>query len=166
MKDRKDFITNYVLLKTDLIRVCYFPKLLKETGSAVFFRDCCGISLATALGMIENWLPVVFNYMFFRQLIGARDRVKNGLKKLLETNDLVDNMQVELVALEPQLKQKSLDVEKLMDKLQTDQDEADKVSVTDSLFAILRRKNGCSGTFHQALHMSLSTWKVIFVANL
>ena len=36
-------------------------------------------------------------------------------------------MQVELVALEPQLKQKSLDVEKLMDKLQTDQDEADKV---------------------------------------
>ncbi|XP_058967936.2 dynein axonemal heavy chain 6 [Pocillopora verrucosa] len=62
-----------------------------------------------------------------RQLIGARDRVKNGLKKLLETNDLVDNMQVELVALEPQLKQKSLDVEKLMDKLQTDQEEADKV---------------------------------------
>ena len=72
------------------------------------------------------------NNVFFRQLIGARDRVKNGLKKLLETNDLVDNMQVELVALEPQLKQKSLDVEKLMDKLQTDQDEADKVSVTDT----------------------------------
>ena len=67
------------------------------------------------------------NHSFSRQLIGARDRVKNGLKKLLETNDLVDNMQVELVALEPQLKQKSLDVEKLMDKLQTDQDEADKV---------------------------------------
>lgn len=55
--------------------------------------------------------------------------MKNGLKKLLETNDLVDNMQVELVALEPQLKQKSLDVEKLMDKLQTDQEEADKVCV-------------------------------------
>ena len=67
------------------------------------------------------------NYSDYRQLVGARDRVKNGLKKLLETNDLVDNMQVELVALEPQLKQKSLDVEKLMDKLQTDQDEADKV---------------------------------------
>lgn len=67
------------------------------------------------------------NRLCSRQLIGARDRVKNGLKKLLETNDLVDNMQVELVALEPQLKQKSLDVEKLMDKLQTDQDEADKV---------------------------------------
>jgi dynein heavy chain len=65
---------------------------------------------------------------FSRQLTGARDRVKNGLKKLLETNDLVDNMQVELVALEPLLKQKSLDVEKLMEKLQIDQDEADKVN--------------------------------------
>lgn len=73
------------------------------------------------------------NHVFFRQLIGARDRVKNGLKKLLETNDLVDNMQVELVALEPQLKQKSLDVEKLMDKLQTDQDEADKVGINTNV---------------------------------
>ena len=73
------------------------------------------------------------NYSFSRQLIGARDRVKNGLKKLLETNDLVDNMQVELVALEPQLKQKSLDVEKLMDKLQTDQEEADKVCGLENL---------------------------------
>ena len=43
-----------------------------------------------------------------RQLVTARDRVKNGLKKLLETNELVDTMQVELVALEPELKQKSL----------------------------------------------------------
>ena len=36
---------------------------------------------------------------------------------------------MELVALKPQLKQQSLDVEKLMDKLQTDQDEADKVGI-------------------------------------
>lgn len=63
-----------------------------------------------------------------RQLVTARDRVKNGLKKLLETNELVDTMQVELVALEPELKQKSLDTEKLMECLQVDQAEADKVS--------------------------------------
>ena len=62
-----------------------------------------------------------------RQLVTARDRVKNGLKKLLETNELVDTMQVELVALEPELKQKSLDTEKLMECLQVDQEEADKV---------------------------------------
>ena len=47
-------------------------------------------------------------------------------------------MQVELVALEPQLKQKSLDVEKLMDKLQTDQDEADKVGIQMSMKQSLR----------------------------
>ena len=29
-----------------------------------------------------------------RELVTARDRVKNGLKKLLETNELVDKMQV------------------------------------------------------------------------
>ena len=34
---------------------------------------------------------------------------------------------VELVALEPELKQKSLDTEKLMERLQVDQEEADKV---------------------------------------
>lgn len=67
--------------------------------------------------------------------------MKNGLKKLLETNDLVDNMQVELVALEPQLKQKSLDVEKLMDKLQTDQDEADKVSFDRHSVSLQNRRN-------------------------
>ena len=47
---------------------------------------------------------------------------------MLETNELVDNMQTELVALEPELKQKSLDTEKLMEKLSVDQEEADKVS--------------------------------------
>lgn len=79
-----------------------------------------------------------FFFPFCRQLTGARDRVKNGLKKLLETNDLVDNMQVELVALEPLLKQKSLDVEKLMEKLQVDQDEADKVSAIRKALLVYR----------------------------
>ncbi len=35
----------------------------------------------------------IFN---LRQLITAKDRVKNGLKKLLETNELVDTMQVQI----------------------------------------------------------------------
>lgn len=33
-----------------------------------------------------------------RKLVGACERVKNGLKKLLETNELVDKMQVRYVA--------------------------------------------------------------------
>ncbi|KAI3352270.1 hypothetical protein L3Q82_005249 [Scortum barcoo] len=62
-----------------------------------------------------------------QQLVLARDRVKNGLTKLLETNDLVDKMKVDLSALEPVLKQKSIDVDALMEKLVVDQESADKV---------------------------------------
>ena len=54
--------------------------------------------------------------------------MKNGLTKLLETNELVDNMQVELVALEPELVKKSADTEALMEKLAVDQEKADAVS--------------------------------------
>ncbi|XP_056136504.1 dynein axonemal heavy chain 6 [Lampris incognitus] len=62
-----------------------------------------------------------------QQLVAARDRVKNGLTKLLETNVLVDKMKVDLSALEPVLKQKSIDVDALMEKLSVDQENADKV---------------------------------------
>lgn len=62
-----------------------------------------------------------------KQLVNARDRVKNGLTKLLETNELVDKMQVELVALEPELKKKSTDTEALMERLVVDQEKADQV---------------------------------------
>ena len=43
--------------------------------------------------------------------MNARDRVANGLKKILETNDLVDSMQKELVALEPELKVKQVKIQ-------------------------------------------------------
>ncbi|XP_053056801.1 dynein axonemal heavy chain 6 isoform X1 [Acinonyx jubatus] len=62
-----------------------------------------------------------------KQLVSARDRVKNGLTKLLETNVLVDKMKLELSALEPILFQKSQDVEALMEKLAVDQENADQV---------------------------------------
>ncbi|XP_038615472.1 dynein heavy chain 6, axonemal [Tachyglossus aculeatus] len=62
-----------------------------------------------------------------KQLVTARDRVKNGLTKLLETNVLVDKMKLDLSALEPVLKQKSIDVESLMEKLAVDQESADQV---------------------------------------
>lgn len=55
--------------------------------------------------------------------------MKNGLTKLLETNELVDTMKVDLSALEPILKQKSIDVDALMEKLAVDQQKADEVCV-------------------------------------
>lgn len=57
----------------------------------------------------------------------ARDRVDNGLKKILETNELVDKMKKELIALEPELKKKSEDTNNLMERLVVDQEAADKV---------------------------------------
>uniref|UniRef100_A0A667W9Y7 Dynein axonemal heavy chain 6 n=1 Tax=Myripristis murdjan TaxID=586833 RepID=A0A667W9Y7_9TELE len=64
-----------------------------------------------------------------QQLVVARDRVKNGLTKLLETNVLVDKMKADLSALEPVLKQKSIDVSALMEKLAVDQENADQVRI-------------------------------------
>ncbi|XP_054635035.1 dynein axonemal heavy chain 6 isoform X2 [Dunckerocampus dactyliophorus] len=61
-----------------------------------------------------------------KQLVLARDRVKSGLTKLLETNDLVAKMKVDLSALEPLLKQKNIDVDALMEKLSVDQESADE----------------------------------------
>lgn len=68
----------------------------------------------------------------------ARDRVKNGLTKLLETNVLVDKMKVELSALEPVLKQKSSDVDALMEKLAVDQKSADEVRVCPEILKLIQ----------------------------
>ncbi|XP_070183890.1 dynein axonemal heavy chain 6-like, partial [Littorina saxatilis] len=76
-----------------------------------------------------------------KNLKTACDRVKNGLIKLLETNDLVDNMKKELVALEPELKKKSEDTNKLMERLVVDQEQADavrKVVKEDEAVAIVK----------------------------
>ncbi|KAJ3215607.1 Dynein heavy chain 6, axonemal [Dinochytrium kinnereticum] len=62
-----------------------------------------------------------------KELGSARDRLRNGLNKLAETNDLVAAMQVELEQLGPELKTKAADVETLMVKIAKDQEMADGV---------------------------------------
>lgn len=62
-----------------------------------------------------------------REINTARSRVDNGLKKLLQTNQIVETMQTELKALEPELKTKSEKTAKLMEKLVVDQEKADAV---------------------------------------
>ena len=57
---------------------------------------------------------------------------------LLPTIIFASLKQVELVALEPELKQKSLDTEKLMERLQIDQEEADQVKLFLSAFNAIR----------------------------
>ena len=59
--------------------------------------------------------------------MAARDKVKNGLTKLAQTNELIDKMKVALTALEPELKKKSDETAALMDNLAMDQEKADAV---------------------------------------
>ncbi|KAM5227834.1 dynein axonemal heavy chain 6 [Ctenodactylus gundi] len=79
-----------------------------------------------------SYLELINLYLFMlsekrKQLVSARERVKNGLSKLLETNVLVDKMKLDLSALEPVLLTKSQNVEALMEKLAVDQESADQV---------------------------------------
>ncbi|KAK5640059.1 hypothetical protein RI129_010870 [Pyrocoelia pectoralis] len=63
-----------------------------------------------------------------RQLIQkTSDRIANGLKKLYETNDIIDAMKEELTAMEPILAEKSVAIAKLMVTLTAQQEQADKV---------------------------------------
>ncbi|KAJ3111626.1 Dynein heavy chain 6, axonemal [Phlyctochytrium bullatum] len=62
-----------------------------------------------------------------KELGAARDRLRNGLNKLAETNELVAAMQIELEQLGPELKNKAADVESLMIKIAKDQEMADGV---------------------------------------
>ena len=77
------------------------------------------------LELINSYLSMLKNKS--KQLTNAKERVRNGLNKLLETNELVAKMESELTALEPELKRKSEDTDKLMEQLQEDQKKADTV---------------------------------------
>uniref|UniRef100_A0A8C2B7Q0 Dynein, axonemal, heavy chain 6 n=1 Tax=Cyprinus carpio TaxID=7962 RepID=A0A8C2B7Q0_CYPCA len=69
------------------------------------------------LELINLYLSMLGEKRQQLQAVRRLDRVKNGLTKLLETNELVDKMKQDLSALEPVLKQKSIDVNALMEKL-------------------------------------------------
>jgi dynein heavy chain, axonemal len=76
-----------------------------------------------------------------KELGASRDRLRNGLEKLAETNDVVSNMQKELELLGPELKQKAADTEALMLKIAKDQETADGVrKVVSEEEAIVRDK--------------------------
>ncbi|CAH8607094.1 unnamed protein product [Heterobilharzia americana] len=62
-----------------------------------------------------------------KELSDGRDKFRNGLNKILETNDLIAKMEVELTAMRPTLEVKQRDTEKLMIKLSEDQEQADIV---------------------------------------
>ncbi|RKO89719.1 dynein heavy chain and region D6 of dynein motor-domain-containing protein [Blyttiomyces helicus] len=67
-----------------------------------------------------------------KELGSSRDRLRSGLNKLLETNELVAKMQIELEQLGPELQIRAKDTEVLMIKIGKDQEVADTVRKTVS----------------------------------
>uniref|UniRef100_A0AAY4DWD2 AAA+ ATPase domain-containing protein n=1 Tax=Denticeps clupeoides TaxID=299321 RepID=A0AAY4DWD2_9TELE len=76
-----------------------------------------------------------------RQQLVARDRVQNGLTKLLETNKLVEKMKIELSESEPELEQNSNDVNALMEKLSEDQEKVRRVVKEDEALAKVKAED-------------------------
>ncbi|VDO76393.1 unnamed protein product, partial [Schistosoma mattheei] len=69
-----------------------------------------------------SYLELLGLYMTI-ELTDGRDKFRNGLNKILETNDLIAKMETELTALRPTLEAKQRDTEKLMIKLSEDQEQ-------------------------------------------
>ncbi|KAJ8605523.1 hypothetical protein CTAYLR_000063 [Chrysophaeum taylorii] len=61
------------------------------------------------------------------QVAEMKLRYDNGLEKILSTESQVDGMQQELVALQPKLKQATIDTDALLEKIAVDREEANKV---------------------------------------
>ncbi|XP_004691642.1 PREDICTED: dynein heavy chain 6, axonemal [Condylura cristata] len=115
-------------LKEKLSQMCVNVHLSVSTMAERYYTELRRRYYTTPTSYLE--LINLYLYMLSekkKQLVSARDRVKNGLTKLLETNELVDKMKLDLSALEPVLLEKSQDVEALMDKLAVDQENADQV---------------------------------------
>ena len=76
----------------------------------------------------------------FKKLLGAQRndvmerklRYDNGLEKILSTEAQVDGMQTELVALQPKLKQATIETDALLDKIAVDTKDANEVEAVVS----------------------------------
>ncbi|CAG9860518.1 unnamed protein product [Phyllotreta striolata] len=82
----------------------------------------------------SSYLELIKLYKILMELkqenIGkTRDRIAMGLNKLLETNNMIDDMKDTLTALGPVLAQKSIDCDELMVVLDVEKEAANKVAV-------------------------------------
>ncbi|ESN90843.1 hypothetical protein HELRODRAFT_194633 [Helobdella robusta] len=115
-------------LKSNIARMCVEIHTSASESAEKFYEELRRRYYTTPtsyLELINLYVAMLADKK--KQLVGARERVKNGLSKLLETNELVDKMKVDLIALEPELKKMSENTEKLMEKLALEQVDADEV---------------------------------------
>ncbi|XP_076263714.1 dynein heavy chain at 16F [Rhynchophorus ferrugineus] len=118
-------------LCNSLSRVCVVMHESVEVMTERFYREMKRYYYTTPSSYLE--LIKLFKIMLknrTEKIIKTRDRIANGLKKLYETNSVIDTMKETLIALEPELAKKSIAVAELMKNLAKEQKQADKVRVT------------------------------------
>ncbi|XP_078503488.1 dynein axonemal heavy chain 14 [Lissotriton helveticus] len=118
---QEDFVDDSQDLKERIAQVCVKIHKGVSAKSAQYLEETRRhyyITPSNYLGFIKTFTNILQAKK--TKTLNDRDRFHNGLSKLLEATSMVEIMQEELVALGPQIEQKSKDIEELMMKLKRD----------------------------------------------
>ncbi|XP_029448950.1 dynein heavy chain 14, axonemal isoform X2 [Rhinatrema bivittatum] len=118
---REAFANENQDLKENVSRVCVEIHKSVFATAAKYSEESRGhyyITPSSYLEFLDTFSNILLNKK--KKLLTDRNRFSNGLSKLLEATSLIAVMQEELVALGPQIEQKTEDIEELMAKLKKD----------------------------------------------
>lgn len=116
-------------IRSGLVTMCGFVHRSIENTSQLFFQ----ILRRRVYTTPKSYLDLI---QLYRDMLVKRqqtvevksERMKVGVRKLVETNDVVDGLRAELVKLEPVLKQKSIETEALLAEVDKEAAEANIVA--------------------------------------
>ncbi|KAL3319655.1 Dynein heavy chain 6, axonemal [Cichlidogyrus casuarinus] len=115
-------------LKENISSLCTYIHLTVSQAADQFYQELKRHYYTTPTSYLE--LITVYLQMLSEkktELVQKREKFRNGLQKIHETNSLISTMETELTAMRPQLEKKQKDTEQLMIKLAEDQEKADEV---------------------------------------
>ncbi|XP_044766447.1 dynein axonemal heavy chain 6 [Coccinella septempunctata] len=114
---------------TRLSNLCVIIHESVENMTVRFYEEMRRRYYTTPSSYLELLKSYLSMLVLRRDLVTKmRDRIANGLKKLYETNAVIDSMKETLTELEPILAKKSKEVGELMIHLEKEQKQADKVA--------------------------------------
>jgi dynein heavy chain len=125
-------------VRSSVVQMCGFVHRSIETTSETFFNELRRRVYTTP----KSYLDLISLYMSMlkglQDVVEVKcDRMKVGVQKLFETNEIVDALRGELVKLEPILKEKSIETEALLIEVGKESADAkviaDKVSIEEAI---------------------------------
>ena len=111
-------------------QACVYAHKEVEKLADLFFAETRRKVYVTAKHYIA--LIETFNHLLSQQrakIDGSISKLSNGVHKLEEANNLIENLKVKLTEMKPILEIKTVEQENLLKKLQVDREEASKVKV-------------------------------------